>query len=158
MTKITDLVRVAVAPIIAARQDELVDLEYVQEKGKNYLRIYVDRQPQGIDIKEIADLSELVSEKLDQLDPDPFPNPYVLELSSPGVERPLKNEHDWQQAVNQYIHVGLYQKITGQKIYEGTLTDLGTEQIKLEVKNKTRKESVTIPRKLIANARLAIEF
>lgn len=64
MSKVTDLVLSEVKPIIAKRNDEFVDIEYVKEKGQNYLRIYVDRQPNGIDIDEIADLSELVSKNL----------------------------------------------------------------------------------------------
>ena len=91
MTKVTELVADVVTPLAEARGDELVDVEYVKEKKQYYLRIYVDRRPGGIDIEEIANLSELVSEKLDELDPDPFPEPYILELSSPGLERPIKN-------------------------------------------------------------------
>ena len=113
MTKVTELVADVVTPLAEARGDELVDVEYVKEKKQYYLRIYVDRRPGGIDIEEIANLSELVSEKLDELDPDPFPEPYILELSSPGLERPIKNEKDWERAKGSYIHVSLYQKIDG---------------------------------------------
>lgn len=158
MSKVTDLVLSEVKPIIAKRNDEFVDIEYVKEKGQNYLRIYVDRQPNGIDIDEIADLSELVSKKLDSLDPDPFPDPYVLEISSPGVERPIKTDRDWKNAVNKYIHISLYQKVNGKKIYEGTLKSYNDEEIELEIKIKTRRKTLTIPRKLIASIRFAIEF
>lgn len=158
MSKVTDLVRSEIEPIIASRDDEFVDIEYVKEKGQNYLRIYVDKEPNGIDIDEIADLSELVSEKLDTLDPDPLPDPYVLELSSPGAERPIKTTQDWEKAKDDYIHVGLYQKIEGKKMYEGTLKSYNDDEVVLEIKIKTRKKTITIPRKLIANARFAIEF
>ena len=144
MTKVTELVADVVTPLAEARGDELVDVEYVKEKKQYYLRIYVDRRPGGIDIEEIANLSELVSEKLDELDPDPFPEPYILELSSPGLERPM--------------HVSLYQKIDGEKTYEGTLKDLNQDQIVLEVKIKTRRKEITIPRKTIASSRFAVEF
>ena len=103
-------------------------------------------------------MSELVSEKLDELDPDPFPEPYILELSSPGLERPIKNEKDWERAKGSYIHVSLYQKIDGEKTYEGTLKDLNQDQIVLEVKIKTRRKEITIPRKTIASSRFAVEF
>lgn len=159
MSKITDLVAKTVRPIITGHGDELVDLEYVKEKGKQYLRLYVDRdQPGGIDINEIASLSELVSQKLDTLRPDPFPEPYVLELSSPGVERPIKTAKDWQRAQGKYVHVSLYQKIEGQKIYEGTLKDYDEQKLRLEIRIKTRREILTIPRKLVARIRFAIEF
>ncbi|WP_348681471.1 ribosome maturation factor RimP [Lactobacillus intestinalis] len=158
MSKVTDIVRSAVEPIIAERNDEFVDIEYVKEKGQNYLRIYVDKEPNGIDIDEIADLSELVSEKLDTLDPDPLPDPYILELSSPGAERPIKIENDWEKAQGEYVHLGLYQKIDGKKMYEGTLKSYNDDEVELEVKIKTRRKTVVVPRKLIANIRFAIEF
>lgn len=158
MSKVIDLVRPVVETIIDEHGDMLVDMEYVKEKGQNYLRIYVDRQPNGIDIDEIAALSELVSEKLDTIDPDPLPDPYVLELSSPGAERPIKTEADWERALNDYVHIDLYQKIEDKKVYEGTLKSYNNDEIVLEVKDKTRRKKLTIPRKLIAKIRFAIEF
>lgn len=158
MSKVIDSVRPVVETIIDEHGDMLVDMEYVKEKGQNYLRIYVDRQPNGIDIDEIAALSELVSEKLDALDPDPLPDPYVLELSSPGAERPIKAKADWEKALNDYIHVGLYQKIENKKMYEGTLKSYNDDEVVLEIKDKTRRKTLTVPRKLIANIRFAIEF
>lgn len=158
MSKVIDLIRVAIEPIVEKRDDELVDIEYVKEK-KNYLRIYVDRdQPGGIDIDEIADLSELISEKLDTLDPDPLPDPYILEISSPGAERPIKTAKDFEKAQGNYIHVGLYKKLDDSKVYEGTLVAYDDEKIELEVKIKTRRKILTIPRDVIANIRFAIEF
>lgn len=158
LSKVVDLVLPVVETIIDEHGDMLVDMEYVKEKGQNYLRIYVDRQPNGIDIDEIAALSELVSEKLDTIDPDPLPDPYVLELSSPGAERPIKTEADWKRALNDYVHIGLYQKIDDKKVYEGTLKYYNNDEIVLEVKDKTRRKKLTIPRKLIAKIRFAIEF
>ena len=157
LAKVKDFVLDEIRPIIAQRNDELVDTEYVNEKGQNYLRIYVDRE-NGIDMDEIAALSELISAKLDQLQPDPFPDPYVLELSSPGIERPIKTAADWQKALNQYVHVNLYQKVEKQKEYEGTLKSFTDSEIELVVKVKTRKKVLSLPRKLIANIRFAIEF
>lgn len=157
LSKVVNLVRPVVESIIDEHGDMLVNMEYIKEKSQNYLRIYVDREPNGIDIDEIAVLSELISEKLDTLDPDPLPDPYVLELSSPGAERPIKTKADWEKALNDYIHVGLYQKIEDKKMYEGTLKSYNDEII-LEVKDKTRRKTLTVPRKLIANIRFAIEF
>lgn len=158
MSKVVNLVRPVVESIIDEHGDMLVDMEYIKEKSQNYLRIYVDREPNGIDIDEIAVLSELISEKLDTLDPDPLPDPYILELSSPGAERSIKTKADWEKALNDYIHVGLYQKIEDKKMYEGTLKSYNDDEIILEVKDKTRRKTLTVPRKLIANIRFAIEF
>ncbi|MFR4789936.1 MAG: ribosome maturation factor RimP [Lactobacillus acidophilus] len=158
MSKVVNLVRPVVESIIDEHGVMFVNMEYIKEKSQNYLRIYVDREPNGIDIDEIAVLSELISEKLDTLDPDPLPDPYVLELSSPGAERPIKTKADWEKALNDYIHVGLYQKIEDKKMYEGTLKSYNDDEIILEVKDKTRRKTLTVPRKLIANIRFAIEF
>lgn len=158
MSKVVNLVRPVVESIIDEHGDMLVNMEYIKEKSQNYLRIYVDREPNGIDIDEIVVLSELISEKLDTLDPDPLPDPYVLELSSPGAERPIKTKADWEKALNDYIHVGLYQKIEDKKMYEGTLKSYNDDEIILEVKDKTGRKTLTVPRKLIANIRFAIEF
>lgn len=158
MAKVTEIVANVVAPIAQARGDELVDVEYVKERSQYYLRVYVDRVPGGIDIEEIAELSDIVSEKLDELDPDPFPQPYILELSSPGLERPIKTQKDWEKAKGEYVHVGLYKKIDGNKMYEGTLKDFDDDKITLDVKIKTRRKEIEIPRDAIANIRFAVEF
>ena len=157
LAKVKDSVLKEIKPIIAERNDEFVDIEYVKEKGQNYLRIYVDRE-NGIDMDEIAGLSELLSAKLDQIQPDPFPDPYILEVSSPGIERPIRNETDWQKALNEYVHVKLYQKVEGGKEYEGTLKSYNDSEIELEIKVKTKKKVLSLPRKTIASIRFAIEF
>ena len=76
----------------------------------------------------------------------------------PGAERPIKTEADWERALNDYVHIGLYQKIEDKKVYEGTLKSYNNDEIVLEVKDKTRRKKLTIPRKLIAKIRFAIEF
>ena len=157
MAKVKDSVLKEIKPIIAERKDEFIDIEYVKEKGQNYLRIYVDRE-NGIDMDEIAELSELLSEKLDQIQPDPFPDPYILEVSSPGIERPIKNKADWEKALNEYVHVKLYQKVEVGKEYEGTLKSYNDSEIELEIKVKTKKKVLSLPRKTIASIRFAIEF
>ena len=92
------------------------------------------------------------------MDPDPLPDPYVLEVSSPGVERPIKSEKDWQKPKDNYIHVGLYKKVEDKKAFDGFLKSYSDDEIELEIKIKTRKKTLTIPRKIIANIRFAIEF
>lgn len=91
MAEITEIVESLVTPIVDEKGYELVDVEYIKEKSTRYLRIYVNKSG-GIDIEEVAQVSEQLSEKLDELNPDPFPEPYMLEVSSPGVERPIKKK------------------------------------------------------------------
>lgn len=157
MSRVVDIVKEAVHPIVSQHNFELVDVEFLKE-GKNwFLRIYIDK-PGGIDIEECALVSEQVSEKLDQLDPDPIPQAYFLEVSSPGAERPLKTEEDWQKAVGHFVHLSYYQKVDGEGSHDGTLLSYDDEKAVLEIRIKTRKKEIEVLRKNIAKARLAIQF
>ena len=157
MSRVVDEVRVVVQPIVDEQNLELVDMEFLKE-GKNwFLRIYIDK-PGGIDIEECALISEKVSEALDAIDPDPIPQAYFLEVSSPGAERPLKTEVDMQNAIGKYVHLSFYQAIDGEKFYEGTLKEVNDDSVVLTIRIKTRIKDIEIERKQIANARLAIQF
>lgn len=157
MSRVVDIVKDAVNPIVSQHNFELVDVEFVKEGKSWFLRVYIDK-PGGIDIEECALVSEQLSEKLDQLDPDPIPQAYFLEVSSPGAERPLKTEKDWQRAVGNYVHLSYYQQIEGEGFHEGTLLSYDDEKAVLEIRVKTRRKEIEIPRKNIAKARLAIQF
>lgn len=157
MSSVVETVTELVTPILDERHFELVDAEFVKEGKIWYLRIYIDK-PGGINIEECALVSDLLGEKLDDCDPDPIPQAYFLEVSSPGAERPLKKERDYERALNSYIHVSLYQPLEGNKVYEGTMVDLKPDELTLEYMDKTRQKTIVIPRKQIAQARLAIKF
>ena len=157
MSSVVETVTELVTPILDERHFELVDAEFVKEGKSWYLRIYIDK-PGGINIEECALVSDLLGEKLDDCDPDPIPQEYFLEVSSPGDERPLKKERDYERALNSYIHVSLYQPLEGNKVYEGTMVDLKPDELTLEYMDKTRQKTIVIPRKQIAQARLAIKF
>ena len=157
MSSVVETVTELVTPILDERHFELVDAEFVKEGKSWYLQIYIDK-PGGINIEECALVSDLLGEKLDDCDPDPIPQAYFLEVSSPGAERPLKKERDYERALNSYIHVSLYQPLEGNKVYEGTMVDLKPDELTLEYMDKTRQKTIVIPRKQIAQARLAIKF
>ncbi|EKW98758.1 ribosome maturation factor RimP [Ligilactobacillus saerimneri] len=159
MSNVVEVVTEMVNPILAEHHFDLFDIEFVKEGKSWYLRVYIDK-PGGINIEECALVSDQLSEKLDNCDPDPIPQAYYLEVSSPGAERPLKREQDYQQALanQEYINVSLYQQIAGKKVYEGNLIALDDEHLVLEYMDKTRKKTVDIPRKQVAKARLAIKF
>ena len=157
MSSVVETVTELDTPILDERHFELVDAEFVKEGKSWYLRIYIDK-PGGINIEECALVSDLLGEKLDDCDPDPIPQAYFLEVSSPGAERPLKKERDYERALNSYIHVSLYQPLEGNKVYEGTMVDLKPDELTLEYMDKTRQKTIVIPRKQIAQARLAIKF
>jgi ribosome maturation factor RimP len=142
-----------VQPILEEKKLELVDVEYVKE-GKNwFLRVFIDKEG-GIDITECGEVSELLSEKLDEL--DPIKEAYFLEVSSPGVERPIKTVEDFSKSVNKNVYVKLFEPIDGEKSFEGILVDFTDNTATIEYKVKTRKKRVEIPFNKIAKARLAV--
>ncbi|USS91001.1 ribosome maturation factor RimP [Fructilactobacillus carniphilus] len=153
IAKVTETVE----PILAAANFYLYDIEFVKEGGSWYLRVYVDKDG-GITLDDCVLVSDQLSEKLDELDSDPFADPYFLEVSSPGAERPLKKEQDYQRALNEYVHLSLYQKLDGKKTYEGTLIKLDDQALTIRVTEKNREKDVVVPRDLISKARLAIKF
>lgn len=157
MSSVVETVTELVTPFLTEKKFYLVDVEFVKEGGNWFLRVYIDKDG-GIDIDECVVVSEYLSEQLDTLDPDPIPQAYFLEVSSPGAERPLKKPADYQNAIGSYIHVSLYTGIDGEKQWEGVLDALDDETLTLSVKIKTRTKVVVIPRSNIAKARLAIQF
>lgn len=156
MSSIIDMVTAAITPAIQAPY-ELVDVEYGKMGGDYVLSIFVDKEG-GISLQDTADLSEVISSILDTIKPDPFPEQYMLEVTSPGLERPLKTADAVKKAVGKYIHVKLYQAIDKIKVFEGTLLSFDGTDLIMEYMDKTRKKEVTIPYQTVAKARLAVKL
>lgn len=156
MANIVELVTEVIAPAIQSPY-ELVDVEYGKMGGDYVLSIFVDKEG-GISLNDTAELSEMISPLLDSIKPDPFPEQYMLEVTSPGLERPLKTAEAVANAVGDYINVKLYQAIDKVKVFEGTLLSFDGENLLLEYMDKTRKKEVTIPYKTVAKARLAVKI
>ena len=153
---LVDIVRPVVAPVIP-KPFELVDIEYEKLGGNYVLSILVDK-PEGITVEDTADLTDIISPLLDTIKPDPFPEQYMLEISSPGLERPLKTAHSLMNAVGHYINVSLYQAIDKVKVFEGDLTAFDGETLTMTYLDKTQQKTVTIPYKMVAKARLAVKL
>ncbi len=141
-----------VLPIIEENNFELVDVEYVKEAGNNYLRIYIDKEG-GITVNDC----ELVSRQLgDLLDEEDFiSSSYILEVSSPGLGRPLKKEKDFARSIQKEVDVKLYKQINKQKEYTGILVDYDKDKVVLKL---DEDETIEIPRDIIALIRLAFDF
>lgn len=155
MSKVTDMVEELAMPILDEMQLQLVDIEYVKE-GKNwFLRVFIDKED-GVDIEDCGIVSEKLSEKLDDI--DPIPHNYFLEVSSPGAERPLKKEADFNQSIGKNVHIRTYEPIDGEKTFEGKLIEFSNGILSIEVKIKTRKKTIDIPFDKVAKARLAVIF
>ncbi len=145
-----------VAPAIEA-PFELVDIEYEKMGGDYVLSILVDK-PGGITVNDTADLTDIISPLLDTIKPDPFPEQYMLEVSSPGLERPLKTAEALENAVGSYVNVSLYKAINKVKIFEGDLVAFDGETLTIDYLDKTRHKTVEIPYQTVAKARLAVKL
>ncbi|MFC3927628.1 ribosome maturation factor RimP [Streptococcus caprae] len=153
---IVELVTEVVAPLITEPY-ELVDVEY-EKMGSDYvLSILVDK-PGGIAVDDTADLTDIISPALDNIKPDPFPDQYMLEVSSPGLERPLKTKESLEAAVGKYINVSLYKNLEKSKIFQGDLVSFDGQELVINYLDKTRKKTITIPYDLVAKARLAVKL
>jgi len=153
MSKITERVEEIVAPIVESLGFELVDVEYVKEGPDYYLRIAIDK-PGGIDIADCALASEHISEVMDK--EDPITEAYYMDVSSPGAERPLKKEKDYENAVGNNIYLKLYEPIAGDKEWIGILEQFNEDFITINAKIKTRTKTIEIDRKKIAKIRRAV--
>ncbi|MDO4582131.1 MAG: ribosome maturation factor RimP [Bacillota bacterium] len=115
-------------PLVAANGAELIDVEYVLEAGQWYLRLYVDREP-PVDHRLCECVSNAVSAALD--DNDPIEQSYNLEVSSPGLERPLKRQADFDRYAGYEVLIGLYAPRGGRKEYRGILQGLHEDTISI---------------------------
>lgn len=126
---------------------ELVDVEYVKEHDW-YLRVYIDKEG-GIDIEDCQALSEKLEEALDK--GDVVPDSYILEVSSPGIDRVLRKPRDFTREQGKKVDVTLYAPREGKKLLVGELTGFDGDAIGLDGETK-------IPLADIAQVRLHIDF
>jgi len=150
--RIESLVEDLVTPIVEEVNFELVDVEFKKEGPHRFLRIYIDKQG-GISLDDCQLVSEKLSEKLDEL--DPIEENYFLEVSSPGLDRPLKYEKDFIKYKGEQVEVKLYEPIDGQKLIEGELVDFVNNTIIINSKTIGMLE---IPYDKAALTKLAIKF
>jgi ribosome maturation factor RimP len=140
-----------VTPIINENRLELVDVEYKKE-GKNwFLRIFIDKEG-GVTVDDCTQVSRQIEDLIEV--EEVVPSSYVLEVSSPGLDRPLKKEKDFLRFQGKRAHVTTYTPIQQQKNFKGTIVDFQKDVLFLSIDG----QPVEIPRNQIAKAKLEIEF
>jgi ribosome maturation factor RimP len=141
-----------IQPIVEEKGYELVDVEYVKEGSNWYLRAYVDK-PGGITINDLEEVSRQLSDKLDE--EDFISDAYILEVSSPGLGRPIKKDKHFDRNMGKDIEIHLYRAINGEKKYVGQLKSYNKETITIE--NEDGSETV-IDRVNVSLVREYIDF
>ena len=139
-------------PIVEEHGFELVDVEYVKEGGTWYLRAYIDK-PGGINVDDCEVVSRRLSDILDEK--DYIEEAYILEVSCPGLGRPLKKEKDFKRSLGEEVDVRTYRMIEKQKEFTGLLKDYDDATVTIEMEDGTLK---TFEKSDIALIRLAFDF
>ena len=139
-------------PIVEEYGFELVDVEYVKEGGTWYLRTYIDKEG-GISIDDCEKVSRRLSDILDEK--DYIDDTYIMEVSSPGLGRPLKKEKDFKRSLGKEVDMRTYRMIDKQKEFTGILKDYDKDTVTIELENETLK---TFEKGDIALIRLAFDF
>ncbi|MBW1829958.1 MAG: ribosome maturation factor RimP [Deltaproteobacteria bacterium] len=121
-----------VEPLIDEMGFELVDIEYLSERGRWVLRIYADRKG-GITLDDCARVSRELGNFIDVK--DVIQHEYVLEVSSPGLNRPLKKEKDFLRAVGKKVKVKMFVPLKGRRRFTGLLKKYQEMNLYLEVDN-----------------------
>ncbi len=145
---------------------ELVDVEYVRENGRRFLRVFIDRlpeapgagdgpetagetRPSGVTLDDCQAYSRLLSDRQDEL--DPIPESYYLEVASPGLDRPLKRDRDFELFRGRAVRVRTFAPYEGRKEFAGRLEGLVAGRVVLRDAEGGLWE---IPREMVARARL----
>ena len=149
--KVVSLVEKLIAAGLDELGIELVDVTYSKEGGRWFLRIFVD-QPGGIGLEDCQRVSEYIDPLLDEH--DPIPQAYTLEISSPGIERPLKKVADFERFTGRQISLNTFAAVAGRRKFKGLLKLAGNHSVTLEIDG----EQIIIPMEQVASARLTDEF
>ncbi len=144
-----------VAPVIESEDMELVDVECLKMKSRWLVRIYMDKED-GITLDDCSEISNQVSDLLDIH--EILPDTYILEVSSPGLDRPLAREKDFIKYRGHNIKVKLKNKLDGEKIIRGNLLDFNDVNGKKILIIDTKEKTYSIPRETIIKATLEYDF
>lgn len=155
--KIGELVEQMLEPFLTEHGYELFRTEFLKEGKDWFLRVYIDKIADGEYVNVSTDDCELVSrylsEKLDQ--EDPIEQNYYLEVSSPGMDRPLISEKDYVRFAGEVVEISLYKAYEGKKSYSGVLVGLVDGCIVLRREDGSE---LSLPREQVSKANLAVVF
>ncbi len=139
-----------IIPILDEFEFELVDVEFVKEGQDYYLRAYIDK-PGGITIDDCVEVSRKMNVLLDEH--DYISEQYIFEVSSPGVDRPLKKDRDFERNIGKMVEVHTFAKINGEKEFIGELKSFDDKSFTIII-----DDEVTFSKKDVSLVKLFYEF
>ena len=148
MAKVTDVVAQLAQPIVEQAGCTLWDVEYVKEAGEWFLLVYIDKEG-GVDINDCEAVSRPLSDLLDEA--DPIQGSYTFEVSSAGLDRPLKKPEHFAACAGQQVDVRFYRPVDGRKEYTGALVGCDGD-------GNVTVDDKTFEKKDVAQVRLHVTF
>ncbi|OJV64654.1 MAG: ribosome maturation factor RimP [Clostridiales bacterium 38-18] len=150
--RVVDVVEEILTPFVATNNMEIVDIEFVKEGPYRYLRVTIDKE-EPVTLDDCQMVSQFLNAKLDAL--DPIEEQYFLEVSSPGVERVLKKEKEFEKFIGREVQLKLFQAFEGQKVLNGKLVGLIDDHIVIE---HEKMGKIEIPKSKVSLTKLVVEF
>jgi ribosome maturation factor RimP len=149
-------VETMIRPVIEGAGLELVHAEFHREAGRRVLRVTVERDPaEGpLDLDAVSQVSERISRRLDVEGFDPPGGPYTLEVSSPGLERPLRSPRDFARHVGERVRVRTVEPLAGSRTHAGALVEASADGITVATDDGARR----IPYEAVSSARTVFEW
>ncbi|MBR3891344.1 MAG: ribosome maturation factor RimP [Bacilli bacterium] len=148
-------IKEAIEPIAKRLDVSIYKVVYEKENGKNYLRVFLEKEDYSLDLDTCVKASEAISPLLDEL--DPIEDEYFLEVASAG-ERELVTKEDFTRAINMYILVDVSERVLDYDELVGDLVKVNEDSIELKINLKGRMKVVTIPFNIIEKANLTFKF
>jgi ribosome maturation factor RimP len=155
--KVTALIEEITAAFLEENGLELYNVEFLKEGRDWFLRVYIDKkqgqEEEYVSTDDCEKVSRFLSEELDRL--DPIEQNYYLEVSSPGLDRALLKDSDYERFAGRLVDLSLYKAVDGSKAYQGILVGLVDD--KIVIKDEKEKE-MQFDRAQVAKTRLAVVF
>ena len=149
--KTTEEIESALLPIATEQGIEIVEVEFKQGR-EPALTVYIDTET-GVDLDTCEKFHRAIDPVLDELDPT-YGAPYTLNVSSPGLDRPLKTQRDFDKCMGERVEVKLFAPLKGKKLFEATLIGFDGNNIELEEKG----EAIKLEKTRVAKITRAIDF
>lgn len=153
MSKISEKIEEFITPIVEELGYEIVEVEFAKKYNGDNLTVFIDKPGGGITINDCEAVHTAIDEPLDELNPT-NDKPYTLNVSSPGIDRPIVTDKDYNRNKGEVLEVKLFEAIQKKKLFVGTLIDFNSETVTLDVDGKT----LEIERKKISKATKYINF
>ena len=149
MSKVIDIVQEKISPVIEKMGYEVVEIEYRKKIDGMNLTIYIDK-PGGVTIDDCEIVHKTIDPELDIINPTQDEQ-YILNVSSCGLDRPLKNDNDYKRNIGKVVDIKLYKAINNIKEFSGKLIDYDEKYVYIE-------NNLRIERNIIANMTLHLDF